>query len=506
MSIAPTISPFEYAVPLATSLNDDGIWSGIAGNHRHAGQIINELVDNAVSNFRRYANELELPRNVTICIEKSNDTHAHVRVVDSGTGILDLGNALTLAGHSCKESSLNEHGFGLKHALASADPGNNSWRIVTRSHEDAALNRFREVSAPFSTASGAMYVSYIPGNGGLETETGTMVEFDCPLRLFSRLYKRKGVKRSFVDCIRALEEELRFVYAPIIAAGEVRIRVISKDGEKERDTFLSPLVPKWHEVVHIDKFPCDLGNGVVEISCSSGTLHPSRENMKYYKCSMASSGVELRINGRAICHGEMASIFGISLHPSQNRFCAIVDVHAEDGNALPPTNSAKNGLREDSDITEALYAWIRANIALPKKWRSQEAHLLDKLANLKRSQFGITRVERELPASRTMPIKGRIDLFTSGEMGVSIYEAKVRHTKEDCVYQLRRYWDLAVADGITVNRGILVACSHPEEVRSMVEFVNSLHDPAGRPYNIMLRTWREEGIPFDDSIESAYSI
>ncbi len=40
---------------------------------------------------------------------------------------------------------------------------------------------------------------------------------------------------------------------------------------------------------------------------------------------MESSGVELRINGRAIEHGMFDRVWGEAIHPSQNRFLVQVD-------------------------------------------------------------------------------------------------------------------------------------------------------------------------------------
>ena len=49
------------------------------------------------------------------------------------------------------QTPLNEHGFGLKHALASCDSGpTQEWVIRTRTKKDAQKNRYREVTAPYS--------------------------------------------------------------------------------------------------------------------------------------------------------------------------------------------------------------------------------------------------------------------------------------------------------------------------------------------------------------------
>ncbi len=55
-----------------------------------------------------------------------------VSIEDNGTGIADLAPVMTLGDLSKREGPLNEHGFGLKHALAHANPGNDAWHLMTR--------------------------------------------------------------------------------------------------------------------------------------------------------------------------------------------------------------------------------------------------------------------------------------------------------------------------------------------------------------------------------------
>lgn len=73
-----------------------------------------------------------MTRNIIIYL-KELDSEGDVEVVieDSGTGIKRLDEAFTLGSRLAAESPLNEHGFGLKHALASANPANDSWKIFT---------------------------------------------------------------------------------------------------------------------------------------------------------------------------------------------------------------------------------------------------------------------------------------------------------------------------------------------------------------------------------------
>ena len=60
----------------------------------------------------------------------------------------------------------------------------------------------------------------------------------------------------------------------------------------------------------LENVPYDLGGGQLTIHCRYGNILPTKSNAIYYKGNMASSGVELRINGRAIEHGLFDRVWG----------------------------------------------------------------------------------------------------------------------------------------------------------------------------------------------------
>lgn len=151
------------------------LWRSISGNFQRFPQILNELVDDALSNFRAYA---PAQRRVEIRLAHRGD-HVEVTVADTGTGILDLDAALRLGCKSAGETPLNEHGMGLKHALASAVGTDDRWSIQTRTQTDAALDRHTVVEGPYRFTP-PMTAFLRPGRGGLPADTGTAISFTCP--------------------------------------------------------------------------------------------------------------------------------------------------------------------------------------------------------------------------------------------------------------------------------------------------------------------------------------
>ena len=118
--------------------NGKEFFAGISVNFKNFGQTLCELIDNPISNFRAHG----IRGRVEIVLEEQGD-HVDVMVRDNGTGIENMDVALTIAARSCAESTLNEHGMGLKHALASINAGEDQhWSIQTRTAEDVANDRY----------------------------------------------------------------------------------------------------------------------------------------------------------------------------------------------------------------------------------------------------------------------------------------------------------------------------------------------------------------------------
>ena len=136
------------------------LWRSISGNFQRFPEIINEFVDDALSNFRATRPD---QRRVEIRLRPWEE-FVDVSVVDTGTGIQDIHAALTLGSRSGSQTALNEHGMGLKHALASACE-DGSWSIQTRTPEDNAQDRHLVVQGPYRLGDDPMTGRYLSGRG-----------------------------------------------------------------------------------------------------------------------------------------------------------------------------------------------------------------------------------------------------------------------------------------------------------------------------------------------------
>jgi hypothetical protein len=473
--------------------NGGDLFEGITGNFHKFAEALFELTDDSLSNYLGH----RLERNLIEIELKNQGGYVDVMVRDGGTGILDLNGALTISSRSGRETPMNEHGFGLKHALASvAGNAPDAWSIQTRTAEDAAANAYKLVTAPYDIG---MSWSKVAGHGDITDDTGTVIRFRCPKQKFDTLKpsgKRGDV--TFLELVAFLEEELRYTYANLLDRKEVSFMLTFIDeGADPDDLWITEgLHPHWQPDATKDIPPVsvDLGGGPLEIRCRYGSILRSEDNAFYYKGNMATSGVEIRINGRAIQNNLYSAIWGKAQHPTQNRFLAQIDLVCDHLDAFPATKSAKNGFVEYDKRLLALYQWIRSNIPEPPKEETKEQMLVRLLAEKKLAEPGTLRVSREEGVFECLGLKVRADLFVSGTAGITLYEAKASGSKAENLYQLLMYYDGCVADGKPVRSAILIAHHHPKEVHSLMRELNRRKGPDGQRYHFALSTWESEGI------------
>ena len=322
------------------------LFQAIGGHYTSPAQAIEELVDNAISSIRANGGS----GKVILCLTDGGD-YVDISVCDSGTGISDLGAALTISGCGGAQTPLNEHGCGLKNALSYLSEEAELWLLESRTKEDAAADRYRCVSAPYAAIDQRMRAKVHQGSGAILFETGTTVRVRCSKEKLEGLKPAtKRAKADFRQLCGYLKEELAYTYAAILAEGRITIGIICREQNAHESCHrLEALEPLWEtDPIELPETPADFGGGKLTVRCRYGTIEADKENATYYKGNMASSGLEIRINGRCIERGLYSKVFGKALHPSCNRFLAQIDllVSKTDGMTIYEAK-AKNTKAED---------------------------------------------------------------------------------------------------------------------------------------------------------------
>lgn len=479
----------------------DELWRGIGGHFDSFGQILCEFIDNSISNFT--ANKL-LSKTIIITIKELEKNRVLVSLEDSGTGIKNIESAFTLGSKKSMESPLNEHGFGMKHALASANTENNNWRIYTRDKEDLQFRQFKKIVAPYKIENfGASIISLDEESWpGALNGTGTYIEFECSSELYKTI--RRGISGNFgfQKIIDVLAEDLGFIYSGLIKENRATITISYEDlrGNEGTKDVVS-IEPDWENFFNPGKGKTyiDLGQGKIELKYAFGAINESN-NYKYYKRNMSSSGVEIRLNGRVLAYNLFKEIWGIERHNKYNYLLIQIDLISSDSKRLPSTRTSKNGLREGDEKLEKLYQWILGHLKNPVGSIidiENEKDLFEKLEKQKNVHLPSPKtVTREQKVYNNIKEKVRIDLYIKTKDDVIIYEGKREKTTVKDVYQLKMYWDGCVLDGIQPTRAILISTYHPESVKNLIEYVNKMIDINGSNYNFEIKTWWDEGIEY----------
>lgn len=489
-------------IAIRNTPNAQDLWKGIAGHFDSFDQILCEFADNSISNF--VGNNL-LAKTIIITITQQQDKSAVVSIEDSGTGIKDLDSAFSLGNRAGAETPLNEHGFGMKHALASANPANNNWQIYTRTKKDYDDQVFKKIESPYEIEGfGASLVNIGEENWPGELNgNGTFVRFYCGWDLLYTL--RRGISgrsSSFNTLIEILAQDLGFIYAGLIQENKATITIQATDIEGNKtQKVVTAILPNWKQFYDpgqgVDTF--DLGGGNVRIKYAFGAMNPA-DTYKYYKKNMSSSGLEIRLNGRVLSYNLFKEVWGIERHNMYNHLLVMVDVISNKKDALPSTRTSKNGLREGDGKLEKLYEWVRLKMPEPRKdiqGAQDEADLFDELEKQKKIHLPDPKtVTREQNVYKSIKAQIPIDLYVHYQNNVIIYEGKKDETSIKDVYQLKMYWDGCVLDALQPTKAILICARHPQSVLDLIQLVNGMKDLGGNNYTIEAKTWKDEGITY----------
>ncbi|WP_417290946.1 ATP-binding protein [Corallibacter sp.] len=507
--------------PINNTINADDLWQGIGGHFDSLSQILHELIDNSVSNFRK---NVDLPSH-TILIHfdtsKAQDDEIIITVEDTGTGITNIDSALTLGDKKSQQTTLNEHGFGLKHALASANPKNNNWSITTRTEENIQKKTVSKISSSYKLT--GFEFDILENNVEnyptrlKSISTGTIIRFSTSVAMF-RTIGRYGTKDE-MSLLYYLKENLGFIYSGIIHSGIAKIRISINDKPK---LIVNGLEPFWEktiepgngmQIIDLGEMGNGESSGEVTISYKFGTINKRQqtsENEKiiYYNANMQTSGVEIRLNGRVIKNNILTDIWEKTYqHNRFNSFLVIIDLISDDKDSLPPTRSSKNGFKKGDYRLIGLYNWIRKYCDEPyeDKNKRDEENLFNDLKILKKKSLEgyvqpplIVETERKILKSTDESI--RIDMVVAFEDKYIIYKGKKGKVSASDLYQLKLFWDTSIFDGQTPTEAILLASDNSSVVQDLIALNNSLKDINGNNYNFKLKKWIDEGIDYPSNV------
>lgn len=487
------------------------LWRGIGGHFDSLNQIIHEIIDNSISNFK--SNPHLAFHTILISITKIDSKNVEIFIEDTGTGIKNINNAFTLGNKKSQESPLNEHGFGLKHALATANPDNNNWAVYTRTEDLESRGLVSVIKSPYKIQE--FYGENISFNldnypTKLKNQsTGTIVKFVTSYEMYKSL-GRNGIKDSKGIALY-LKEDLGFIYSGIINANIAEIQLIVDDEPK---MIVNSVEPWWNntssskEKVDLGLLAGDGETGSVILSYKIGTINDrfsmnsDNEKAVYYRTNMKSSGVEIRINGRMIKNNLLNEIWhDVYQHNRFNNFLVQINLESDNLSFLPATRSSKNGFKQGDIKLLGLYNWIRTHCKFPieNKKERDEIHLFDELKEIKIKQLkevvdGKLTVDVGRRVLKRSKENIKIDFFVAFNNNTIIYLGVKGTSSPIDLYKLKLYWDACIIDNLLPTSAILLANAHSDLVVDLSSMNNSLKDINGNSYKFSLKKWEDENI------------
>ena len=484
--------------------DDYALWRGLGGNFDNLTQILNEFIDNSLSNFLK--NDDNEFKKIFIRIQEFEHQKFQIEIEDTGSGIKNLSSAFSIGTQSDTESPLNEHGFGMKHALAAANKENDTWEILTRTEDGVNNNYYYKVTAPFLLKDLPAQKVLSQGYDGV-MPTGTIIRFNVSFEWLKTIVR--GIKGNFTQLktiTDVLVEDIGYTYGSLLNESGANITVFYKDLEMEDSQRVSvqPVEPVVKDVIDpgIGTTEIDLGNGKVKLDFKFLVVTKS-DYKKHYLANMNTSGVEIRLNGRLLADNLFSEIWDVEKHNSFNYLLIQINLSSKDPHRLPKTSTNKTSLLQDDVLLSELYSWIREKLSAPKKEASLADHEVELFQLLKEKQKKLYTdfdpslvISTEKYAFTSLKEKIRIDLYRSFQNETTIYEGKKDSTTPKDVYQLLMYWDGLIFDKVKVANAVLVAANHPDSVKTIVAIKNKSMDASGNQYQIRLQTWNELDINY----------
>jgi hypothetical protein len=489
-----------------TTLDAEQYFQGLARQDMDFHQALGELIDNAMSA------RLPLPYGdgqqqtlVEVSLEESNAGTIIVQVADPGQGMIlqDIQqNVFNPGGQGASRGRLNEHGFGLKNALALLTGGNSTgFDLYTRPADGSIPNdAFLHVTGPLGVdmevrddatrEEWAKDLTHL-----VDAEHGTKLRCVVQWRYFRSVYRRG--RTGFDRLVERLGEHLGVMHRYFIEEGNtIRLAYRKSGGEWIHHTIPSIPIPYQGETKELT-FPVTVAGVEHEVRYTRGVLGDDHKNKElapklgwpyplqsYYQGSNARCGIDITVRDRVIRSAVFEDIWPeINKTVAYNRFVGELRVGAE----FRTTNN-KTGLDPHGENWEQVLRLLSEE----KDFRPEETTRTHSEHTLRQDLIIILR--GVFPSAKVLKDRATwggavdIDIFVEdGATHLRLYELKAGAARVLDLYQLLMGWDGLVADGVNPIVGVLVCAEVTPNVEQAAEAANARVDAAGNAYNIELR-------------------
>jgi hypothetical protein len=492
----------EYKVNL---IANEGIYRGLAKQNMLFHQCVAELVDNAIAAQKP---DIKFRIDVILAPTPGNNEDFNLYVADNCKGLDKalLEKALQLGESATTESRLNEHGFGLKNALATLSGENGPWKLWSRV---AGSDTVMSASGPFRPEMIIRDDDEFPDEEFLPEDISTLIKVKTKVSCLRTVQGRGAPTSDFASLRKWLVEHLGVFYRGYLEQDEQTfdtsgVIVVSIGNDRVQ---VPPVqVPLGNS--HMEHFEIEIAGTVTKLRFKHGTLDEVQrdtlvrgERAKfYYQGNQPTQGIDIRLGKRTISTRQFETIWKtldgktqLSRHNNYNEFLGELLIPALPRGVLSTTNN-KTDFDLDDDDWGKIFSYINEHFRPIEQVREKtEAGLRQKWVNMLKSVNPEDTITDEYSV---WPTATKIDVYRKTTDGkVLIYELKVGSASPQNLYQLKMYWDGLVLKGEQPKEAILIVESFSAVIEEMANLMNTLPVPANsKPYNFKLERHKDKGL------------
>lgn len=483
---------------------DEGLFRGLANQNMLLHQCLSELVDNSIA-----AKRDEIPFRIDIIFTRDSDQIINLYIVDNSSGMDEEHfKAAMQPGNSATTSHrLNEHGFGLKHSLATLSKHTRFWQIWTK---DPKTGSILSVSSPFKAQMEIDDDSSFPSLPYEIKDIRTVIHAKVT---FDQIQSVQTLGKKALDInnhLYRLREHLGVTYRGYLSQdpnNDYRVdgSIFVSLGEDKK---IVPPIEIPMEGNKTDSFALEFNGRNETIIYNTGYINDVKKQAllegnglkEYYQENISTQGIDIRLGKRVIATKQLNKIFGVDRHNSYNSFVGEIIIPELPRNVLKTVNNKTDIDFDDSDWTK-LIEFIRENYPLSKIDREQTEEGLRKewILRLKANDHKDVVVSDK----HVWPPGVRIDSYKSsfGTNDITIYELKIGSAKPIDLYQLKMYWDGLVLNGEFPKEAWLICETYDTRIQEMATKMNSITipDPKSHAYNFILKTLDDVGLAKKES-------
>lgn len=494
----------------------DGVFKGLAKQNLLLHQCIIELIDNSIA---ATSENIQFQIDIQMIQSEENPELVELYIADKGLGmsIEVLSNALQLGQSATITNRLNEHGFGLKNALATLTGGIRSFDIWT---SPQGTNEVHYVSGPFRHQMSIISeTSDMPEIPYLGNDYKTIIKASVT-RTFIKTVQGRGARSDNLTPLRLwLIEHLGVTYRGYLEINEEtglpygNIFVSIGADRKRVPSLRVPLANAYTE-----RFNIELGGQEYELIYKYGTLDTVltrnmlyNEKLKYYyQGNQVSQGIDIRLGKRTIATRQFENIWHkqssnlvlldepIARHNRFNDFIGELIIPDLPRGVLTTINNKTDFNLDDPDWVK-IFNKLNEYRPVDDPRGTTEKELVAKLVDRIRSLSPNETISTETSVWYNGT---QIDIYhekSSGEK--TIYEVKVGKGAPIDLYQLKMYWDGLLISGVQPDIGILLVEAFDSNLERMVDDINNQfptmapkNSSTVMPYNFQLKTHIDLGL------------